>query len=340
MTILVIGGTGFISSLLVRELLQRAHSVTLFTRGKREAQFAGDHRIHLVRGDRSIPGTLASSFQGRMFDVVFDMIAFTSKESTEAAAVFRGKVGRFIHCSTISVYMVSRQVQCPITEDQSKAPLMEFWPRNPFGMEYGIKKRECEDVLWKAHDDKLFPVSMVRPTFASGPADPAKRDYFWIQRILDAGPILVPGSGDHAFQQVYVGDVALTLTALLDRPTSIGKAYNVAGEEIFSLNDYLHALATLMNREVSLVHIPQDEFDQLSISSHPRGDVFPFNTRRTAVFNLDAIKRDIGYRSTPFHQWMQKTIAWWATGNRGDSIGYERRPMELELAAQRLIPAS
>ncbi len=333
MKILILGGTGFISGRLVGRLVELEHDVTVFTRGVSPIPANFPSVAAVVRGDRADPESLRAVVNGRTFDVVFDMVAYTASDSDTAVQVFRGHLGRFIHCSTISVYMVSNDVQCPITEDQDKGPLMPHWPRNPFGMDYGIGKRGCEEVLWSEHDEVDFPVTMLRPTYVSGPGDPIRRDHFWIQRILDGGPLLVPGIGDFAFQQVFLDDVVQAFLLLLDHPDSVGKAYNVAAEEIFSLNDYLHALGALLGREPEMIHIEQQAFDALPISSSPEGDVFPFNTRRESVFSLDRIKHDLGYRSTPWDEWMNQTIDWYLTTGR-DSIGYRNRDREIEIAAR------
>jgi nucleoside-diphosphate-sugar epimerase len=261
------------------------------------------------------------------------MIAYRHEESEAAAGAFRGRVGRFIHCSTISVYMVSNDVRCPITEDQDRGALMEHFDRNPFGMDYGIRKRECESVLWSMHDERQLPVTMLRPTFVSGPADPTGRDWFWIQRIASGGPLLVPGSGDYPFQQVYVEDVASMFARLLDLPGTIGRVYNIAAEEVMTLNGYLAQVARLLDRTPELIHVDQEEFDALPFSSSPRGDVFPFNTRRPAIFSLDRIVADCGYRSTPFETWMRETIRWWTAPGRPDSTGWSLRGDESAYAA-------
>ena len=333
MRILVIGGTGFISGRLVDRLLQVGHDVTTFTRGRSPGSTAQAPRVKRIHGDRTNPESLRSALGERSFDVVYDMVAYEGSDSDTAVQVFRGRTGRFVHCSTISVYMVSNEVQCPITEDQDHGPLMPHWPRNPFGMDYGIAKRACEDVLWAAHDEKDFPVTMIRPTYVSGPGDPVRRDHFWVQRILDGGPLLVPGSGDFAFQQVFVDDVVQPFVRVLDEPVSVGRAYNVAAEEIFSLNDYLQRLADLLDHRLELIHMDQEAFDDLTISSSADGDVFPFNTRRTAIFSLERICTDLGYRSTPFDEWMTQTVEWYLRHQR-DSIGYERRSEEIEIARQ------
>ncbi len=332
MKVLLIGGTGFISTRLAAKLLQAGHEVSILTRGKSQSRLPQAKNLTYLTADRSDQGSLRQALGKSTFDAVYDMVAYTPQESKLAVDMLEGKCGRFIHCSTVSVYMVSYDVQCPITEDQDKGALMDFFPRNPFGMEYGMNKRKCEDVLWDAHDEKRFPVSMLRPTYVCGPHDPVKREFFWIERILDGKPVLVPGSGDFAFQNVCVEDVADGFVALLNQPASIGQAYNMAGEEIYSLNDYLGFICDILERRPEFVHVDQEIFDKQTFSSHPHGDVFPFHTRRTAVFSLDKVKRDLNFRSTPVREWLSTTVSWYLNEFKGRSNGYENRAEEIAFA--------
>jgi len=329
MKVLIIGGTGFISTRLAAKLLQAGHEVSILRRGKSQSRLPQVKNLSHLTGDRSDEGSFRQALGKTTFDAVYDMVAYTPEESELAVRTLEGRCGRFIHCSTISVYMVSYEVQCPITEEQDKGALMDFFPRNPFGMEYGVNKRKCEAVLWNAHDEKRFPVSMLRPTYVCGPHDPVKREIFWIERILDGKPVLVPGSGDFAFQNVYVDDVAEGFVALLDKPASIGHAYNMAGEEIYSLNDYLGLICDILERQPEFVHVDQEVFDRQSFSSIPYGDVFPFNTRRTAIFSLDKIKRDLSFKTTPVREWLPTTVNWYLNEFKGHSNGYENRAEEV-----------
>lgn len=331
MKVFVIGGTGFISKNIVDILLERGHDVTIFTRGKTKNPFKEKRKLHFETGDRNNESELRSVIAHKNYDVVYDMTAYEPEQSESAVKIFKGNVGRFIHCSTVSVYMVSNNVRCPVTEEQDKGKLMDYFPRNPFGMDYGINKRKCEDILWTQHNPGAFPVTMLRPVFVSGPHDPTKRDYFWIQRIIDGKTLLIPGSGDYAFQQVYVADTAKAFCDILGKDITIGEAYNVASEEIYSLKDYIRMIAQILNKDPELVQVPQEEFDKLDISYYPGADVFPFNTRRTAVFSLDKIKNHINYASTPFEQWMPVTIEWY-TKNVKESFGYKKRDLEIEIA--------
>jgi nucleoside-diphosphate-sugar epimerase len=330
MKILVIGGTGFISSSMTRKLLERGHTVTLFNRGKSKKTL--DHpALNYFSGNRDNIKDLRSAAGSDNFDVVYDMVAYTPDQSKQAAEVFKDNTSRFIHCSTISVYMISNEVTIPITEDQDRAPIMEYNKRNPFGMDYGINKRKCEEVLWNYHDKNSFPVTAVRPTFVCGPGDPAHRDYFWIERILDGKPLLVPGTGEYKFQHIFVEDCAEIFCNIIESDRSIGESYNAASEEVFTLNSYLHSLAGLLNKNIDVVHMEQKEFDELKISSSLKGDVFPFNPRRDTVFSLDKVKEHLNYTSTPFNQWMPGTIDWYKMNYKKHSAGYEYRDKEIKV---------
>ena len=331
MNVLIIGGTGFISSRLALQLITRGNDVTILTRGKSEPDHAHSGSVRRLVGDRHDEAFLSSA-ASRHFDAVYDMIAYLPEESASAIKAFRGKIGRFIHCSTISVYMVSDQVRCPISEDQDTLPLMTFNDRNPFGMEYGIKKRQCERLLWDAHDERDFRVTILRPTYVSGPGDPVRRDFFWIERILDGGPLLIPGSGDIAFQQVYVEDVANAFASVLSEPASVGNAFNVVGEEVRSLNEYLDDVCGMLGKCPERVHVNQRVFDRLPFSKCPGEHVFPFNTLWTAVFSLEKTRSVLGYRSTPFRKWMGETIEYFTREHKGHSAGYADRRHEVTFA--------
>ncbi|KUG26043.1 hypothetical protein ASZ90_004126 [hydrocarbon metagenome] len=330
MKVLMIGGTGFISSNVVKLLIEEGFDITLVTRGESSIELFDKNKVQFVYGDRHNKEFLNKLANENNYDVLYDMIAYTADESQMIVDVFAGKVPRLIHTSTISVYMVSDVIRNPIKEEDDNHPLMKFWDRNPFGMQYGIDKRKCEDVLWKAHNEGKFELSMIRAPYVCGPHDPMKRDYFWIQRIMDGKPLLIPGSGNYASQHVFVEDLAKAFVDMLKYDNTKGKAYNIASEEIFSLNDYLDALCNLLNKNPERVNVDLEVFENLLFSVSPEGHAFPFNTYETAIFSIDRAKRDLNFKSTQFEKWMPGTIDWYLNIYKKPSVGYSDRYKEVE----------
>ena len=74
MNILIIGGTGLISTSISRQLIEAGHNLTLFNRGQTEPRLPGDYQW--IKGDRND----FASFEEKMaqagpFDCVIDMDA-------------------------------------------------------------------------------------------------------------------------------------------------------------------------------------------------------------------------------------------------------------------------
>jgi len=328
MNVLIIGGGGFIGSNIVEELNNDGHQVTVITRGSSKSLLNPNTKVAKLYGDRNDEGFMQSAADIH-FDAVIDMTAYLEEDSKLVVKLFAGKTARFIQTSTVSVYMVSHDVRNPITEDQDNGEIMNFWEMNPFGMQYGIDKRKCEDVLWKAHHDNGFPVTFIRHPYVCGPHDPMMRDYFWIERILDGGPLLIPGSGDYASQHIFVGDLSRAFSDTLKYDHTIGQAYNIASEEIYSLNDYLDSLAILLGVNHEKINVDLDVFEELPFSTSPDGHAFPYNTYRTAIFSIDKAMKDFNYRSTPFQEWMPKVIEYYTNIYKRPSVGYSRRGEEI-----------
>jgi uncharacterized protein YbjT (DUF2867 family) len=84
MDVLVIGGTGFIGSHLVRLLAQAGHSVRVFHRGKTQPDLPAEH----IHGDRrDLPKLRLSA------DIVVDLILASGKQAEEGWASWRAPRG-------------------------------------------------------------------------------------------------------------------------------------------------------------------------------------------------------------------------------------------------------
>lgn len=70
-------------------------------------------------------------------------------------------------------------------------------------------------------------------------------------------PVVVPRSTPMAIlRHAYAGDVAEAFVGAVDSQASWGKTYNLAGEEIVSLDDYVRAVAEVVGRDSRLVSAP------------------------------------------------------------------------------------
>src|SRR5262245_26160210 len=102
MRILIIGGTNFIGPLLVHQLIELGHEVTVFHRGKTQASLPPlvDH----ILGDRCQLAVHEAEFRRLAPEVVIDMIAYTERDARSLVETFRGIARRSVVISSADVY--------------------------------------------------------------------------------------------------------------------------------------------------------------------------------------------------------------------------------------------
>ena len=102
MKVLVIGGTGNISRGIVAALQNRNHEVVLFNRGQHVDPPPPDVRV--IHGDRQQRDDFEAKVSAENWDTVIDMISFNADDAASALRACQGRVGHFVHCSTVMTY--------------------------------------------------------------------------------------------------------------------------------------------------------------------------------------------------------------------------------------------
>jgi nucleoside-diphosphate-sugar epimerase len=91
MRVLIIGGTGLISTGITRQLVERGEDGMLYNRGQREAEIPVD--IPRVLGDRKQYTAFEAQMAGAgPFDAVIDMVALRPEDVESAIRAFDGRV--------------------------------------------------------------------------------------------------------------------------------------------------------------------------------------------------------------------------------------------------------
>jgi 2'-hydroxyisoflavone reductase len=99
MSILILGGTGFIGPHLVTHAMQRGHTVTLFNRGRTNTHLFPD--VEKLVGDRNSD---LSALEGRRWDAVIDNSGYTPQQVGMTVDLLKDNVDQYLFTSTRSVY--------------------------------------------------------------------------------------------------------------------------------------------------------------------------------------------------------------------------------------------
>ncbi len=328
--VLVVGGTRFLGHELAWRLLAAGHEVALFNRGTLPDPFGS--RVERLRGDRTTPD-FERLLARRSFDAAVDFAAYDGADGRRAAEVLGGRVSHYVVVSTGQVYLVREACPRPARESDYDGPLMpapgEAFDRGQW--DYGVKKRALEDALAEAWEKRRFPATRLRIPMVSGERDPFRRLERYLWRMLDGGPILLPGGGDRPTRHVYSGSVVKAILALLGGAHAHGQAYNLAQDETPTLRELLTLVADRLGAAAWLVDIPSESvraagLDPLLVS--------PFSGTWMSFLDPSRAKADLGFRHEPLGSYLDKIVtSFLAHPPLAPPPGYESRAVELTIAA-------
>lgn len=323
MNVLIIGGTRFMGALLTWRLLARGDRVTLFNRGTRPDAF-GD-RVERLRGDRTTDD-LAKALAGRSFDAVVDFAAYTADDGRGVIAALGNRCGHYVLISTGQVYLVRENCPRPSREIDYAGPVVGR-PSDPGDIgswEYGIGKRALEDLL----TGSPLPATRIRIPMVNGESDDARRIEGYLARILDGGPVLIPGGGTAVARHAYGLDVAIAIAQILGDQRAIGEAWNFCQDETPTVWDLIGMLVDRLGAPDRRVAVPFEALGEL-----PVREVSPFSGRWMSVIDPSRARAELGLRHRPLATYLDSIVAsYLAHPPSAPPDGYRHREAEIRLA--------
>ena len=322
MRILLIGGSGLISTPITRFLLERGDDVILYNRGQTPLRAEG--ALQQVTGDRND----FAAFEAQIaalghFDCVIDMVCFTPAQAESVVRACAGRTTQFIFCSTVDVY----------SRPAPRYPYREDAPREAIS-DYGRNKVACEDVFLAAHARGDFAATIIRPAMTYGEGGAIVHTFGWSTTYLDrmrkGRPIVVHGDGQSLWVTCHVDDVARAFVAAIGNERAYGKAYHTAGDHWMTWNQFHAGVAEALGVPLPrLVHIPSDV---LAAIAPERAGITIFNFQYDTIFDNSAAKADLGFAQTiDWVEGVRRTVAW-LDANRpienSDADRYEDRLIE------------
>jgi len=171
MKILILGGTQFVGRTLTEQALAAGHEVTLFNRGKTNADLFPE--VEKLVGDRD--GGL-DPLKGRQWDRVIDPSGYIPRLVKDSAELLADAVEHYTFISTISVYDESIYSSEGATEDAPLATLEDETVEEITGQTYGGLKVLCEQAAENAMPGRVLH---ARCGLIVGPYDPTDRFSYW-----------------------------------------------------------------------------------------------------------------------------------------------------------------
>lgn len=233
LTILILGGTGFIGPNVVRYAMSRGHTVTLFNRGRTNAHLFPE--LEKLVGDRD--GRI-DALKGREWDVVIDNTGYVPRHVRDSAQLLKGNVGRYLFTSTRQVFADFR---APDKQEDAPKAQTDDPTSEDVGSNYGALKVLCEAAVVETFGEDS---TIVRPTAVAGPDDRSDRFTYWPVRINRGGEVLAPGAFTDPIQYIDVRDLSEFMVHLVER--GVSGPFNCAGPEAdLSIAEFLYGIRAI-----------------------------------------------------------------------------------------------
>ena len=243
-SILILGGTGFIGPHMVRSAQARGHVITLFNRGKTNTHLFPE--VEKLKGDREND---LESLKGRKWDIVIDNSAIRPWWVRDSAQLLKHSVDRYLFTSTRSTYADFSEIGMDENSPQYDPDPTAVDERRRLG--YGQDKVLCEREARKAFGDRTL---IVRPGLIVGPGDNTDRFTYWPVRIDRGGEVLAPGDPENGVMFIDVRDLAEWYIRLIENGNT--GSYNALGPQApLSFAEFLYGCRGVTNANVSFTWV-------------------------------------------------------------------------------------
>lgn len=313
LNILILGGTGFTGPHQVRYAVERGHKVTVFNRGRRQANLPNAVQ-HLV-GDRMTGDLAAIQTASGNWDVVIDNPTTLPFWVRDAGQVLKDRTNHYIFISTISTYAHYRTAG--MDEDYELAAYTgtedPLTIKQATGGLYGPLK-----VLSEKEAEKWFPgkTTVIRPGLIVGPGDETDRFTYWPVRVERGGEVAAPGSPDDPTQIIDARDLAQWTIRVAEQRT-LG-TYNATGpRSALSMAEMLYGMRAVLpgSHDIKFTWLPADFLTEQKVrgwSDMPTWLAMrPDNQGWGRVSIARALAKGLTFR--PLAETTRDTLAWFKT---------------------------
>lgn len=284
MKALFIGGTGTISTAIVRRLVEKNWEVYVLNRGNRSSVLPKE--VHQITADIGDEATVTEKLRGMHFDTVCEFIGFVPAHVERDYRLFRDITDQYIFISSASAYHKPSRSYI-INEGTALA--------NPH-WQYSRDKIACEEFLMKMYRENGFPVTIVRPSHTyderNVPLGVHGRNGFWqvIKRIREEKPVIIQGDGSSLWTLTFNTDFALGFVGLMGNPHAIGEAFQITSDESLTWNQIYETIAQALGVKLHPYHVASDFLSAVGSQYDYEGSLTG-DKSVTVVFDNSKLKR-------------------------------------------------
>lgn len=302
--ILMIGGTGTISSAITRQLAESGHELWLLNRGNHKNEVP--QCVTQVIADIDDTDSVLHLLGDTTFDAICEFIGFVPSQVERDIRLFQGRTKQYVYISSASAYN-KPAANHVITEGTTLA--------NPY-WEYSRNKIACEELLMKEYREKGFPVTIVRPSHTycerGVPLSVHGLKGSWqvLKRMMGGKPVIIHGDGSSLWTLTWNEDFARGFIGLLGNPKAIGEAFQIMSDESLTWTQIYQCVANALNVPFKPYYVSSEFLSEVAPKEWDfRGNLLG-DKSLTVIFDCAKLKRVVpGFQATTrFHEGVRRSV--------------------------------
>ena len=246
MKILILGGTGVLSSSITQKCIEEGHEVVHFNRKKTSNNFS----VETISGDRHNKEDLRRTLAIKP-DVVIDMLCFGKEDAENAIDVYKHNVEQYIYCSTSCVY----------TPKDKEEVLTEKSDTNPIS-EYGKSKLAAEVEFEKANKERYFETTIFRPGHVFNKNfivnNLTLNGLYVLERMKRNLDVILTEQGEKQWQACHADNIGIAFSKACGNKCGYNQKYNNSGVEVFTWNDVYKLMINELNSKSKIIYLDKD----------------------------------------------------------------------------------
>lgn len=253
-SVLIIGGTGCLSSAVVKSCLDDGLQVVTINRGHHQDKLLAG--VELLKADKHDADRIKTGLNGRHFDAVIDFLSYTKEDLNKSLELYSQFADQYIFLSSCAVYKMADGREC----DEDSEKVNQSWP-------YSVQKWDAECFLEKKASELGLHYTIVRPSITFGDTripygimPPYGYHGTVLKRIAARKPLIRWEGGETGINMMRVEDFARALVMLIGDARAYGEAFNISGEEYYTFNDVIKSLERKLGQKIELFDVSAAEY--------------------------------------------------------------------------------
>jgi nucleoside-diphosphate-sugar epimerase len=322
--VFVTGGTGFIGTKLVTELVQKGHIIHVLRRPTSNAEGLEHERIHLFTGDLMDCESLRKAMEG--CTQLYHLAAYAKNWAKDSKTFYQNNVEGLCNVWEMAkvsgverVVFTSSILTCGSTGSGEIGDEEKHCTMPDCFTEYQASKIVGEQQSCKYADHGLSLVT-VNPTRVYGPGKMSEGNS--LTRMIDLYdrgkfPLLL-NHGINAGNYVFVDDVIQGLVLAMEKGKT-GERYILGGENV-SLKQLFELIDELSGEKHFQINMPSWFALFYSRLEHKKAKWFGLHPLITPgwvetflqdwVYSSSKAEKELGYKITPLKEGIRVTLTW------------------------------